>query len=81
MAFNNLQPSSGPFFLAPGASIGITMWYGDPGDDHGAQWIMAHPILGEPPNSTSSIKLQKDFGLFNRYDNRKWVCALFLRCK
>lgn len=27
------------------------MWYGDPGDDHGAQWIMAHPIANEtqPP--------------------------------
>jgi hypothetical protein len=44
MAFNGLQPASGPFWLAAGNSIRITMWYGDPGDDHGAQWIMAHPI-------------------------------------
>jgi hypothetical protein len=31
-AFNGLQPVSGPFFLAPGASARINMWYGDPGD-------------------------------------------------
>jgi hypothetical protein len=49
MGFNNLQPASGPFFLAPGASIGILVWFGNPGDDQGAQWIMAHPIRGEPP--------------------------------
>ena len=52
MAFNGLQPASGPFFLAPGASIGITVWFGDPGDDQGAQWIMAHPIAAatQPPS-------------------------------
>lgn len=49
MGFNGLQPASGPFFLAPGASVRINMWYGDPGDDHGAQWIMAHPLAGEVP--------------------------------
>jgi len=49
MAFNGLQPASGPFFLAPGQSIGINVWFGDPGDDHGAQWIMAHPLAGQPP--------------------------------
>lgn len=49
MSFNNLQPASGPFFLAPGASMGILVWFGDPGNDQGAQWIMAHPIQGEPP--------------------------------
>jgi hypothetical protein len=47
MAFNGLQPASGPFFLAPGSSTGITIWFGHPGDDHGAQWIMAHPISGD----------------------------------
>lgn len=53
MAFNDLQPASGPFFLAPGQSAAITMWHGDPGEDHGAQWIMAHPIANEnqPPAS------------------------------
>ena len=24
--------------------MGITLSYGNPGDDHGAQWMMAHPI-------------------------------------
>ena len=51
MAFSGLQPASGPFFLAPGAATGIIVWFGDPGDDHGAQWIMAHPISADtqPP--------------------------------
>jgi hypothetical protein len=49
MAFNNLQPSSGPYFLMPGFSMRITMWHGNPGDDQGAQWIMAHPLPGEAP--------------------------------
>jgi hypothetical protein len=50
MAFNGLQPASGPFSLAPGASMRIWVRRGDPGDDRGAQWIMAHPIRnGQPP--------------------------------
>ena len=50
MGFNHLQPSSGPFLLGPGESMGITMWHGgggrgqQGGDDHGAQWIMADPV-------------------------------------
>lgn len=51
MAFNGLQPAGGPFFLAPGAAMQVTLWFGDPGDDRGAQWIMAHPISAptQPP--------------------------------
>jgi hypothetical protein len=49
MAFNNVQPASGPFYLAPGASTRIYLWFGRVGDDRGAQWIMAHPLRGEPP--------------------------------
>ena len=51
MAFNGLQPASGPYFLAPGGSMGIVVWFGDPGNDNGAQWIMAHPISAstQPP--------------------------------
>ena len=49
MGFNNLQFASGPIYLAPGASIGLVVWFGDPGDDLGAQWIMANPIRGEAP--------------------------------
>lgn len=50
MAFNGLQPASGPFYLGPGASMRIWVKFGDPGEDHGAQWIMAHPLAnGQPP--------------------------------
>jgi len=42
MAFNQLQPASGPFFLAPGNSL--RLWVRrDGGNDFGAQWIMADP--------------------------------------
>ncbi len=44
MSFNGLQPASGPFFLAPGNSMRINVWNGDPGNDEGAWWIMAHPL-------------------------------------
>jgi hypothetical protein len=50
MAFNDLIPASGPFTLGPGQSMRLVVWFGNPGDDHGAQWIMAHPIgNGQPP--------------------------------
>jgi len=51
MSFNGLQPSSGPYYLAPGQPMGILMWNGNPGNDLGAQWIMAHPISDptQPP--------------------------------
>jgi len=55
MAFNGLQPASGPFTLMPGAQMRVIMWYGDPNDnttgqDQGAQWIMANPLAnGQPP--------------------------------
>src|SRR5215831_9258388 len=48
MGFDGIQPASGPFWLAPGASVGVIVWFGNPGDDKGAQWIMAHPIQGQP---------------------------------
>ena len=53
MSFNGLQPPSGPFFLVPGAQMGIDVWFGDPGDDQGAQWIMAHPLESQPPTPAS----------------------------
>ena|SRR5579863_9595193 len=56
MSFNNLQPSSGPFFLAPGESIDVIVWFGNPGDDRGAQWIMAHPIKG-PNNPPTTLQV------------------------
>jgi hypothetical protein len=50
MAFNDLQPAAGPFSLAAGQAMRVNVWFGDPGDDHGAQWIMAHPLgNGQPP--------------------------------
>ena len=62
MAFNGLQPASGPFFLAPGDSTGIIVWFGDPGDDHGAQWIMAHPIAADtqPPAQLTVSNMTKE---------------------
>jgi len=65
MACNNLQPSSGPYYLAPGGTARITMWYGNPGDDHGAQWIMAHPLPGEYPCElvVSDFSKSLDYGL------------------
>ena len=64
MSFNNLQPSSGPFLLSPGESVDITMWYGDPGDDYGAQWIMAHPLHGpnNPPTTLQVSNFRKILG-------------------
>lgn len=48
MAFNNIQPPGGPISLSVGNSIGVSIHYGDPGQDHGAQWIMANPIGRSP---------------------------------
>src|SRR5947209_1874190 len=48
MAFNDLTPASGPFYLAPGAWIAVVVWFGNR-EDRGAQWIMAHPLRGEAP--------------------------------
>ena len=53
MGFNGLQPASGPFFLAPGEAMRIWVRFGDPGDDLGAQWIMAHPLESNPPTPAS----------------------------
>jgi hypothetical protein len=41
MAFNNV----GRFTIAPGASLGVNIWWDDThGYDMGAQWIGAHPF-------------------------------------
>ncbi|MGF6981377.1 hypothetical protein QFZ99_000853 [Paraburkholderia atlantica] len=37
----------------------VTMWYGDPGDDQGAQWIMAHPLPGQPPTELQVSNMRK----------------------
>jgi hypothetical protein len=47
MAFNNL----GHFTIAPGHTLEILYWFGGSGghqggDDHGAQYCMAHPLNG-----------------------------------
>jgi hypothetical protein len=48
MAFNKLQPASGPFYLGARQSMDILIWRGasdmQEGKDHGAQWIMADPV-------------------------------------
>jgi hypothetical protein len=66
MSFNGLQPASGPFFLAPGASMRIWVRRNG-GQDFGAQWIMAHPLRnGQPPTelvvSDHSKLLQYEIG-------------------
>ena len=49
MAFNGLQPASGPFYLSPGGAMRIWVRRAG-GQDYGAQWIMAHPLRnGQPP--------------------------------
>lgn len=48
MAFNNVQPPEGPFSLSVGDSVGVSIFYGNPGQDRGAQWIMANPIGRSP---------------------------------
>lgn len=45
MAFNNV---GGPISLSAGNSVGVWIAYGNPGQDHGAQWIMANPIGRSP---------------------------------
>jgi len=62
MSFDGLQPASGPFWLGAGQSIGITIWYGNLGDDHDAQWIMAHPIAGQPPTELRVSDFSKILG-------------------
>lgn len=54
MAFNGLQPASGPFFLAPGQALRLWVTR-DGGSDFGAQWIMASPNdEGHPAELTLS---------------------------
>lgn len=61
MAFNNLQPPDGPFYLAAGGQMRIWMRY--PGNgDQGAQWIMAHPLQGEPPTALEVSEFTKVLG-------------------
>ena len=44
MSFSNV----GPYFLSPGGSTRIAIWWPAPGD-RGAQWIMAHAANDQPP--------------------------------
>ena len=76
MAFN-LQPASGPFFLAPGESMRCWVrldYFIDPdgaqiGRDLGAQWIMAHPLetADKQPVALIVSELTKsiDYAFFN----------------
>jgi hypothetical protein len=43
MAFNNVQPASGPFVLGPNGSTRVWIRFPN-GRDNGATWIMADPI-------------------------------------
>jgi hypothetical protein len=44
VAFNNLQPASGPFGLSVGGTAQVWVKYNGGSDDLGAQWIEANPI-------------------------------------
>jgi len=81
MSFNGLQPASGPFFLAPGASTGLVVWFGNPGDDRGAQWIMAHPISADtqPPArlTVSQFTKELDYELGQVQENGDPVYRFF----
>lgn len=66
MAFNGLQPPSGPFFLAPGQSTRI--WVMRPGGaDYGAQWIMADPLNDGTPAAltVNDFTKERDFEIQN----------------
>jgi hypothetical protein len=71
MAFNNI----GSFFIAPGASIRLRLWWPAPGD-HGAQWIMAHADRGQPPCelvvSDHAKKLDYSIGWVNSAGQSGW---------
>src|SRR5262245_37946095 len=60
MAFQQL----GPVFLKSGESVWVTITFGS-GEDHGAQWIMAHPesgagVPGNNPNwGTSQCEVSR----------------------
>lgn len=73
MGFNNLQPASGPFFLAPGGVARIVVWFGNPGDDHGAQWIMAHPLDEKVPASLTVSDFTMEESVRRYYDVWKQV--------
>ena len=46
----------GWYYIYPGQSMGIELWFGEQGDDRGAQWIMAHPVgAGEGPTGALEV--------------------------
>jgi hypothetical protein len=47
------------FFIAPGATTIITFWWPGGNSDHGAQWAMAHPVLGESEDWLMSERVGK----------------------
>jgi len=65
MSFTGLQPSSGPILIGPGQSVGLTFWFGNPGNDRHAQWAMAHPLKGQPPTTlmVSNFTKSLDYGI------------------
>lgn len=63
MSFNNVWPATGPFFLDAGASTVVQIKRGvsdftQPGEDRGAQWIMADPVAPKKGEKQFVVQLQ-----------------------
>lgn len=46
------------YYIAPGATIRINFWWPKPGDK-GPQWVMAHPLRGEPSSGLATERVAK----------------------
>ncbi len=44
--------------VAPGQTVRINFWWDKPGDQ-GPQWVMAHPMRGEPPTALATERVAK----------------------
>lgn len=73
MSFSNLMPANGPFFLDVGASMLIHFKRGvsdfsQPGEDRGAQWMMADPVAPKRGEKQFVVQLQvSDFSKTRNY--------------
>lgn len=64
MAFRNLSPATGPFFLSPRKSMDVVITFGGDwsmpeGADVGPIWIMASPILEGRPAQVQVSRFRK----------------------
>ena len=73
MSFNHLQPPDGPFILGPDGSMRVWVRFGNPGEDQGAQWIMADPIGLGSLTVDGFTKEKRIIGPHGRTDVRYWA--------